>query len=301
MKHDICRLGYVAMNVVNFDDCVEEALSVIGLRLVENTGQRAIFTANRRYAEYVLYKAGKNEIKSVGLEAYSSEEVHAVAERAAAHGMTIVSREPSLPVIESSVTLKTVEGHILEVHSPMPKTHPIRHQGSGIQPRFIDHVNLKARDPAKVGDQLESVLGLRLSDRTEGRELVWYRAGDTRHHTVAILKGESGIHHISWEFASMAEFQRLGDILSQRDRRISWGPGRHGPGDNLFSYYIDPTGVVVECCAEMEFLSNEDHVPGIVDPGENLSNYQVLNQWGALPSKEWLENHLNFAEFVGWS
>lgn len=301
MKHDICRLGYVAFNVANFDECVSEAQEVIGINLVENNGKRAVFTSNRRYGEYVLYKADRNAAKAVGLEAYDAESVAAVAKRARAHGMTILTEKPSLDVIEASVTLETVNGHVIEVHTPMPSNQPVRHLGAGIHPRYIDHVNLKGPDPAGVGKQFEDVLHLRLSDMTAGREIVWYRAGDGRHHTLAMLLGDKGIHHISWEFAGFSEFQRLGDILALRDRRITWGPGRHGPGDNLFSYYIDPTGVIVECCAEMEYLPDDTHPAGIVDPGENLSNHKVLNQWGTLPSKEWLENHLDYAPWTGWS
>ena len=33
---------------------------------------------------------------------------------------------------------------------------------------------------------------------------------------------------------------------------IEWGPGRHGPGNNLFNYFIDPFGVVIEYTAEVE-------------------------------------------------
>jgi hypothetical protein len=33
----------------------------------------------------------------------------------------------------------------------------------------------------------------------------------------------------------------------------------------------------------------------IAEPGENLSNWKVVNQWGALPPLEWVEHHTPLA------
>ena len=50
-----------------------------------------------------------------------------------------------------------------------------------------------------------------------------------------------------------------------------------------------------ECIAEMEVIHDE-HLPArIVDPGDSLSNWKVVNQSGALPPKEWVEHHASLA------
>ena len=33
---------------------------------------------------------------------------------------------------------------------------------------------------------------------------------------------------------------------------VEWGIGRHGPGDNVFSYFVEPNGFVVEYTTEVE-------------------------------------------------
>ena len=33
---------------------------------------------------------------------------------------------------------------------------------------------------------------------------------------------------------------------------VEWGVGRHGPGDNVFSYFVEPNGFVVEYTAEVQ-------------------------------------------------
>ena len=117
------------------------------------------------------------------------------------------------------------------------------------------------------------------------------RAGDGRHHTIAAAKEATGVHHISWEFQSFEAFKALGDNLAIEGRRLLWGPGRHGAGDNLFLYYKDAAGFLIECIAEMEVILDTDSDVRVVDPGEGLSNWRVLNQWGALPPNEWVNHH----------
>ena len=34
------------------------------------------------------------------------------------------------------------------------------------------------------------------------------------------------------------------------------------------------------------------------DPGENLSNFKVVNRWGQLPSREWM-GHFNACAVLG--
>jgi catechol 2,3-dioxygenase len=61
---------------------------------------------------------------------------------------------------------------------------------------------------------------------------------------------------------------------------IQWGPGRHGPGNNLFNYFIDPFGVVIEYTAEVEQVDETYKPRGPEDwkwpPGR-------VDQWGISP------------------
>ena len=40
--------------------------------------------------------------------------------------------------------------------------------------------------------------------------------------------------------------------MKQQGFNVEWGVGRHGPGDNIFSYFIEPNGFVTEYTAEVE-------------------------------------------------
>lgn len=295
MKPLVQRLGFIALNVSDLDTAIEDARNIAGARLVERDNGRALLTSNQRHAELVLHEARADQVRSIGLQAHDAEAVDAARTRVRQAGLTIISDKPSLECIERSVTFATSEGHVFEVHTPMPLSHPVRYTGPGIHPRCLDHINLSSQDSEAISRELEAVLGLRQSERTTGHEIIWLRAADGRHHTVATVKGRSGLHHFSWEFASFDDFKRLGDTLDAEDRFLVWGPGRHGAGDNLFAYYIDRSGFLVECIAEMEVIEDENHQVRIADPGENLSNPKVVNRWGALPPRIWMEHFVPFA------
>lgn len=300
MEPLVHRLGYVALNVSDLEGAVEDAQLIAGAALVEQTADRALLTSNARHAELILHRADHSSLRCIGLETLDAANVDEVARRAREAGLRIVSEAPSLPVIERAVSVAFPEGHVIEVHTPMPRDRARRYAGPGIHPRYLDHANLTAADPAASATAMMQVLGLKLSERTEGWELAWMRAGDGRHHTIGIAKSPQGggLHHYSWEFADFADFKRLGDVLDAQDRTLVWGPGRHGAGDNIFAYYVDAAGFLVENTAEMEIIADPHFQPRIVDPGENLSNFKVVNRWGQLPSQDWM-NHFNACAVLG--
>jgi catechol 2,3-dioxygenase len=58
--------------------------------------------------------------------------------------------------------------------------------------------------------------------------------------------------------------------------------GRHGPGDNVFAYFVDPTGIVIEYTAEVLQVDDDYRVKGssewVWPPGRT-------DHWGIAPPK----------------
>ncbi len=288
----VFRLGYVALNVTDPERAAEDTANIVGARVSVRESDVIMLTSNQRHAEMILYRAGENSLRRVGLEAVDADAVDKVRERAEAAGLRIISTTPSFPFIRKAVTFLTSEGHAIEVHTPMPLDQPLRYHGPGAHPRFLDHINFAAVNPRQFAEEMHAATGLLLTERTTGYEIMWMRAADGRHHAVAAVKGNTGVHHISWEFESIRGLQTIADGLTVEERGLVWGPGRHGAGDNLFQYYVDSAGFLIECIAEMEIIQDLDMPPRVSDPGENLSNWRVVNKWGALPPIEWIE-HFN--------
>ena len=211
----------------------------------------------------------------MGLEAADAAAVDEVAARVRQQGLEIRSEASVVPGVERAVRFATPFGPVLEVHTPVPR-------GGAPAPGFLrlDHVNLRASDPPGMQELLASVLGMALSDRTANYERAWYRAADGFHHTLAVGPGR-GIHHYSFQCESMAVIAQLADRLSAAGRRLIWGPGRHGPGNNVFSYFADRDGTVCEVCCDMERIDPAAPRPaGIWDMDEPAT----MNRWGpAMP------------------
>jgi hypothetical protein len=53
---------------------------------------------------------------------------------------------------------------------------------------------------------------------------------------------------------------------------VEWGLGRHGPGNNVFSYFVDPDGFAVEYTTEMAQI------------GEDYET-QFADYWSAYPRR----------------
>jgi hypothetical protein len=70
--------------------------------------------------------------------------------------------------------------------------------------------------------------------------------------------------------------------LARRDVPLTWGPGRHGPGNNLFVMFDDPDGRHVELSCEMERFW--DDLADYAEPPRRWGRTQrTVNLWGPVP------------------
>jgi catechol 2,3-dioxygenase-like lactoylglutathione lyase family enzyme len=121
-------------------------------------------------------------------------------------------------------------------------------------------------------------LGACESDRVlEGGDLaaVFLRS-DPEHHSFAAFRApESRADHHSYETGSWNAIRDWGDRMAKLRIPLWWGPGRHGPGNNLFFMIEDPEGHKVEFSAELELMTQE--APFRTWPHEQ----RTLNLWGS--------------------
>lgn len=124
-------------------------------------------------------------------------------------------------------------------------------------PRKLSHVVL---DTANIADTMAFYtrhLGFRLSDWLEDRMCFLRCSAD--HHSLALTRrGRAGLNHISFEMLGLDEYMRGTGRLVRARREPLWGPGRHGPGDNVYSYFAGPDDFVVEYTTALERITDED-------------------------------------------
>ena len=121
-------------------------------------------------------------------------------------------------------------------------------------------------------------LGARESDRVmEGEELaaVFLRS-DPEHHVFATFRApESRPDHHAYETGGWMDIRDWGDRVASLRIPMWWGPGRHGPGNNLFFMVEDPDGYKVEFSAELELMQEDARYR--TWPHEQ----RTLNLWGS--------------------
>jgi catechol 2,3-dioxygenase len=293
----INAVGYVRLNVRDLSAAKSDAADVLGLHMTDETADVVMMSSNGRRAELILRQSSENSCQCVGLEAVSADAVAEIASRIGDHGGRIVSRTPSLPFIQAAVTFVTPNGHVVEVHTPIPDDLYKRRWGvGGVGPSRIDHLNISTPAPDETRVFMVGALGLRLSERLLDNSLSWMRGANSQHHIISIVRGSVGLHHYAWEFSEFVDFQTLGDVLDRNGRQLMWGPGRHRPGDNIYAYYLDVNGAIVECSHGMARIADENTFqPLVITDLKRPENIRTMNCWGTPAPKHWLEHHFPFA------
>jgi catechol 2,3-dioxygenase-like lactoylglutathione lyase family enzyme len=99
---------------------------------------------------------------------------------------------------------------------------------------------------------------------------------DEEHHSYAVFKAQSQCYdHHALEVTSWNDIRDWGDHFATMRIPMWWGPGRHGPGNNLFFMIRDPDGNRIELSAELE------HMPVDMDKRIWPHEQHSLNMWGS--------------------
>lgn len=142
-------------------------------------------------------------------------------------------------------------------------------------PVKLTHVVFNAADAEACGDAVEEVLGFRVSDRTKG--MVFVRCNDSHHSTAFARAGFTSLNHVAFEMEDIDAIMRGIGRLRDHALAPAWGPGRHGPGANVYAYFIAPFGPVIEFSTAVEKVP-EDYKVGAPEDWTWPPNR--IDQWG---------------------
>ena len=220
------------------------------------------------------------EILSVSFRVTSAESLETIAARAqAAAGRLLAPPAPNAEP-DGGVVMKiaTPEGFVLRfLHGDFLHTD----QGSrpGV-PFRVSHVNLNCRDVEATSRFFQHVLQFTLTDRSKA--MAFLRC-NTDHHAVVLADSPSdGLNHVAFMMPEWESVMLGSGRMIDRGFPIGWGVGRHGPGNNVFAYFVDPFGFVIEYTAEVLQVDDtyEPHGPEywVWPPGRT-------DRWGIAPPK----------------
>ena len=220
--------------------------------------------------------AGIPQILQVTLRARSTDALTAIAGATRAAGGVVEAGIGSSedPAGGQRMVIRDPDGRRFEiVHGDARRTadNPPAHD----QPQRLAHAVLNAHDVDATIRVMEQALGFVLADRTR---IMAFMNCDRDHHTIALgISDNDALNHIAFVLPSVDAVMRGGGRMRDAGHQIEWGPGRHGPGNNAFNYFIDPFGIVIEYTAEVEQIDDEYRPRG---PTEWTWPPGRVDQWG---------------------
>jgi len=124
----------------------------------------------------------------------------------------------------------------------------------------ISHVVLNADAASASAPLFCEQLGFRLRDQTGRANFIGCNAD---HHSLAFGRvGGTALNHVAFEVPTLDGEMRAAGRMKRGGHRIEWGVGRHGPGHNVFAYFVDPNGYCIEYTTEMDQVDDATYVPG---------------------------------------
>ncbi len=147
------------------------------------------------------------------------------------------------------------------------------------QPGRLQHVVVASTDAVRVAGFFADRLGFRATDHVraaDGAVTAAFLRTDEEHHSFAVFRAPAArLDHFSFEVGDWNAIRDWSDRFARAEVPIFWGPGRHGPGNNLFIMANDPDGNA------MEFSTEITRHPFPMPPGDWPNEPRTLNLWGA--------------------
>jgi catechol-2,3-dioxygenase len=227
-----------------------------------------------------LHSSNRSEVLSVTFRAASADDLPMIADNVVQHEAQILSGPcPNEgPDGGTILTIREPQGGILRlVHGD--RQHPTGEEVAD-QPFRLAHVNLNSTDVDAEAAFYEKALDFRLTDRSK---MMAFLRCNSDHHAVVLAEAKvNGLNHIAFLVPDWESVMRASGRMIDAGYPIAWGVGRHGPGDNVFAYFIDPVGFVIEYTAEVLQVDDTYRVRG---PDEWVWPPGRTDQWGIAPPK----------------
>lgn len=280
-RFPVTALRSVDLGTPDLDRSEQFYVSVWGLAVVaRHNGAVYLRAGGSDHHVLALHRTARPELRAVTFRVADISDFAAIAGNVIAQGGQLVAPATvnDAPDGGTIMTVRGPEGGLLRFvhgdlrHAAMP--------AAGDRPERLAHVNLNSVDVDASAAFYEKALGFRLTDRSK---LMAFVRCNSDHHAVVIAEAKvNGLNHVAFLMPNLEAVMRGSGRMIDAGFPIAWGVGRHGPGDNVFSYFIDPVGFVIEYTAEVLQVDDDYVVRG---PSEWVWPPGRTDQWGIAPPK----------------
>jgi 2,3-dihydroxy-p-cumate/2,3-dihydroxybenzoate 3,4-dioxygenase len=243
-----------------------------GMAPAEIRGTTYYLRGSGNFPYLVSFEQSEQEFVRTTTFLCDQDELNGIKQRVAEAGWPATSTVSTDPGGGYGIIVELPEGELLRFLANSGRVDPIVGRDLPVK---LTHVVFNATDAEAVGNDIEAVLGFRVSDRTRG--MVFVRCNDSHHSTAFARAGFSSLNHIAFEMDDLDAVMRGIGRLRDHSLVPAWGPGRHGPGANVYAYYIAPFGPVIEFSTAVEKVP-EDYRVGTPEDWTWPPNR--IDQWG---------------------
>jgi len=288
LQDKITDVGYVTLRTTDLEASVQHYTQILGLRELERRDGRVYLTHGPARHCVELAEGTSPGVERIAFVTPTVEGLEKLRDRLVKDGIRVRTESVDAPGIAAGLSFDGPHQHPFDVVVPEPPRDArdglaMRGAGypsQGVRPHRLGHVTLQTSDvDTDVGQLAEHLLEFSISDEIVGefddRWMVFLRCNND-HHALAFMKGRDALHHVAFEVPNVGELIRLADSLFEAGKTILWGPGRHGAGDNIAIYHLDPGGTIVEYYTDMQRITDQAWLPR----RWKLSDYHFNNQWG---------------------
>ncbi|MEU6261470.1 VOC family protein [Streptomyces sp. NPDC047043] len=259
----VTRLENIALAVPDLDEAEDFYADRWGMQQVKGDGDssrrylRALYSGHHAVAlDQAAPGTDRGEMVHLSFDVANRADLDTAVERVATVGGRVVREpgEPLHPGHEASAAISDPDGNVVELLYGSAFTEE-DHRARVIAPRKLGHVVLNTPDRAPM-EKFYASIGLRVGDRTAGG-MSFLRCNSDHHSLALVDSGRTGVQHVAFDVVNLDSVMIALGELGRDGTPCVWGPGRHGPGNNIFTYYSDPGGVFIEYYAEMEQVEEE--------------------------------------------
>lgn len=274
---NITNLRYVALAVPDFRTERSFIANIWGLPEIASDGATAYFAAEGSASAYVfrVRAAPQRQLDVIAFAVRSDSAVDAKAQQLLTSGVRLICEPHRLqgPGGGYGFRFFDCDGRTLEISSGVADRTPRALARGESIPATLSHVVLHTPDIRKSVAFYEQHLGLRVSDWLGG--FMCFLRCNSVHHCLAFLPGPPCLNHVAFEMRDLDEMMRGVSRLVKDKVVLGWGPGRHTAGNNTFSYFLAPSGNVMEYTAEVQRIDESSWKPTIYEPSP-----EITDQWG---------------------
>jgi catechol-2,3-dioxygenase len=275
------RVARVALGVRDLDKQTAFYVDTWGLGITEEAdGKIYLRTTAPEHNAVTLGRADETGLQELGFEVASADDLERAATELADAGTAIVKAPgpADRPGAKRNMRLRDPDGNLVELFwgdEAVREDYGTRN----VKPLNLNHVVLRTTDVDRAHAFYKGHFGFKESD-WNGHQMVFLRCNEIHHQIAFTTRSKAGLDHVAFEVNDFFEIAKGVYYLGDKGVPRIWGPGRHGAGNNLFSYFWDPEQNIIEYTADIIRIKDDAAWTPRVWPGRD-----TVDLWKQGPPK----------------